>query len=112
MSSPAKKAPFYDLAEIQTRFASGDGTQYVITHRASDEARQTLGFSEPQIKACIAQLTVAKDFYKPMPAKHPKAKAKGLWQDVYRTDYDGTKVYLKLQLTAEGVAVLVNCKRK
>jgi hypothetical protein len=111
MSSPGKKAPRYDLSEIQTNFASGDPTRYAITQLAADEARKTLGFSESHIKACIAQLTAA-DFYKPMPATNRAARKKGLWQDVYRTECGGAQVYLKLQLTAEGRAVLINCKRK
>ena len=111
MASSPKQAPKYDLRIIQARVASGDPRQYVITQLAADEARATLGFSERQIKDCIAQLD-ASHFYKPMPATNPVAAAKGLWQDVYRIEYLGARVYLKLQLTNGDVAVVIQFKRK
>ncbi len=112
MASSPKQAPKYDLRTIQAKVASGDPRQYVITRLAADEARSTLGFSEPQIRDCIAQLDVATHFHKTMPADNPVAAAKGLWQDVYRIGYLGARIYIKLQLTNGAVAVVIQFKRK
>lgn len=109
---PRKEVPKYDLRTIQAKVASGDRKQFVITQLAADEARSTLGFSEREIRDCIAQLDVASHFYKPMPATSPVAAQKGLWQDVYRTHYLGEHIYIKLQLDPRGVAVVVQFKRK
>ena len=55
-----------------------------------------LGFDESDIVECVGALSSA-HFYKTMEAE----KRRGFWQDVYRTEYGGIPLYVKLQLEGQ-----------
>jgi hypothetical protein len=94
--------PTYPLEGIQT--AARDG-RYVVTRRAAGDAASFL-FDEDDIRQCVLGLA-HRDFYKTMASR----RIKGLWQDVYRCRYLGIAIYTKLQMTADGRAVVISFKR-
>lgn len=96
-----KRIPTYDLSEIQRSVAAG---QYRVTRSALDGA-SALGMDESDVVACVLGLTRA-NFYKSMEA----GKAPGLWQDVYRPNYQGEALYVKLQVAVPGAAVVISFK--
>jgi hypothetical protein len=99
--------PTYDLDTIQARERSGS---YFIRSTAASDARG-IGFGEVDIVRCIAALD-ATCFHKTMPAHEPRARAAGLWQDVYRARVDEHWLYIKLQISASGAAVIISFKRR
>lgn len=66
-----------------------------------------LGFDEGDILACVLGLKPT-DFYKTMPAQ----KGVALMQDVYRPRYLGVRMYVKVQVTGDNVAVVISFKQK
>jgi motility quorum-sensing regulator/GCU-specific mRNA interferase toxin len=77
---------------------------FVVTLSAREGAAEA-GFDERDILACVLGLT-PRDFYKSMAAdKNP-----GLWQDVYRPTFQGTALYVKLQISAIDNAVVISFK--
>ena len=102
MSPP--KQPTYDLLLIQKKV--GRRFERVITGTAADGAR-ALGLAEEQIIECVLSLDSSM-FFKTMPAE----QCPGLWQDVYRAPYQGQLIYVKLQVSTQGKAVIVSFKRK
>lgn len=94
------KTPTYDLERIKALVAEG---QLVITLSALRGAR-FIGMDEEAIVDVVLALQSA-DFYKTMPAE----KLPGLWQDVYRPNFYGFDLYVKLQIT--GQAVVISFKR-
>lgn len=96
-----KRILTYDLPEIQRKVAAG---QYRVT-RSAFEGAAALGMDESDVTACVLGLTRA-DFYKSMEA----AKVPGLWQDVYRSRYQGEVLYVKLQVAVQGDAVVISFK--
>ena len=77
---------------------------YRITVSASNSA-YLLGFDEDDIIRVIKNLTFG-DFYKTMPAKLKQ----GFWQDVYHREYEGMKLYIKLQIVSE--VIIISFKEK
>ena len=65
-----------------------------------------MGFDEVDICDCILNFLNATHFYKAMPSE----KVAGLWQDVYKINYDGHRVYLKLQIGYTGKSVVISFK--
>lgn len=98
-----KRAPTYDLSEIQRKVAAGD---FRVTFSARDGAA-LLGFQESDIARCVTALRPT-DFYKSMEAE----QASGLWQDVYRPTFEGIALYVKLQVALRGKAVVISFKEK
>lgn len=86
---------------MQAAVQAGD---YVVTRTAVETASAMLCDRE-DIRNCVLGLSDA-DFYKSMPAR----KFQGLWQDVYRTHYRSWPVYVKLQLSKRGQAVVISFK--
>jgi len=106
MSEP-QPGPTYDLSAIKALVGGG---RYFVTGKALN-CLGALGFDGTDVVQCVMNLSAA-SFYKTMPA----IKVPGLWQDVYRPDYGGIALYVKLQITqpsATGaLAVVVSFKRK
>jgi hypothetical protein len=90
----------YDLERIKELVVEG---RRIITLSALRGAR-SIGLEEDEIVDAVLALKAA-DFYKTMPAE----KIPGLWQDVYRPNFRGVDLYVKLQIT--GQAVIISFKR-
>lgn len=95
--------PSYDLKEWQDIARRGRHHRR-ITETALDDA-MTLSYDEEDILDCCFQLD-GSHFYKTMEAK----KAPGLWQDVYEIEYQGMRLYVKIQINTLGKAVVVSFK--
>jgi motility quorum-sensing regulator/GCU-specific mRNA interferase toxin len=93
--------PRYNLSDIQKLVLEG---RYHVTLQAGQDAFD-LGFDSEGVRECVLALNET-HFYKSMPAE----KVPGLWQDVYRLRYEGTRVYLKLQIDFDGKAVVISFK--
>jgi hypothetical protein len=106
---PPPSKPVYDLAEIQLKFRAKPCQGY-ITQEAADGARE-IGLRERDILQCLGSLT-QNSFFKAMLATNAAAAAQGLWQDVYRPEYKGIRIYMKLQISAAGQAAVVQFKRR
>ena len=96
-------APSYDLERIQRLVSRG---KYRITQSALRGAF-ALGFDDEDIFECVVHVVKRAHFYKTMPAN----KMPGLMQDVYRLAYCGRMVYLKLQVSRRGPAVVISFKQ-
>jgi motility quorum-sensing regulator / GCU-specific mRNA interferase toxin len=97
--------PTYDLRLVQQLV--GQGT---ISRRISGAALRGAavhGFDDQDVVAAVLALAPT-DFYKSMEAE----KSPGLWQDVYHSMFKGVALYIKLQIAADGRAVVVQCKQK
>lgn len=99
----ARGVPTYDLARVQALVERG---HYRIT-MSSMRGAARLGFDESDICACVQALSLS-DFYKTMEAE----KAPGRWQDVYRPVYQGTPMYVKVQISHDARAVVVSFKQR
>ena len=86
----------YDLGVIKSLVSTGS---FWITTSALTDAF-ALGFDRYDIEACVLALDDS-DLYKTMPA-HSKT---GFMQDVYKTIYQGTAIYLKLQVDNKAVVI-------
>ncbi len=93
--------PTYDLTSIKAFIKSG---RYRVTLSAKQGASE-MGMDTGDIETCILDLS-SRDFYKTMAAE----KVSGLYQDVYRPQFKGFDLYVKLQITAE--AVVISFKEK
>jgi motility quorum-sensing regulator/GCU-specific mRNA interferase toxin len=99
------RTPIYDLEEVQRLVGQG-----VISSRitmAATLGAAELGMREADIVAAVLALTPA-CFYKSMEAE----KETGLWQDVYHLQREGAELYIKLQINAAGLAVVIQCKAR
>jgi len=94
--------PRYDLDTLKHLIK--DPGNRIMTVRAQKDASQ-LGLFEEDIVECCLSLTRA-DFYKSMTTRLDSS----LWQDVYKTIYEGNRIYLKLQIDADGQAVIISFK--
>jgi len=65
-----------------------------------------MGFLDEDITDCIVNFLEPSHFYKTMAAEQKP----GLMQDVYKITYEGKRVYLKLQVSQSGHAVIVSFK--
>lgn len=90
--------PTYALGEIKAKIASGS---WFVTGTALAGAAE-LEFDAVDIQACVLALS-EDDFYKTMPAN--SRPGSGLMQDVYKTNYLGTPIYLKVQENRHAVVI-------
>jgi len=95
--------PSYDLLMVQRLVAGGS---YLIRKSALNGAGE-LSFDRTDIKDCVLGLTVA-DFYKTMVAE----RVPGLMQDVYRPNYLGVELYVKLQIALQNQAIVISFKKR
>ncbi len=65
-----------------------------------------MNFVDEDIIECIMTSLSDTHFYKTMPAE----RIPGLMQDVYKIRYEGKRVYLKLQISKSGHAVVIAFK--
>lgn len=97
--------PTYDLELLQQLIGQGDLSRFFTT--ASKQGATRLSMSESDIIAAVLELSTS-NFYKSMEA----LKCPGLWQDVYHLQYRGVDLYIKLQISRDRRAVVVQFKRK
>lgn len=97
--------PTYRLRHLQELVERGEVSRWVT--EGAREGAGRLGWGVPEIVAAVLELGPA-NFYKTMEAE----RCPGLWQDVYHLLYRGTELYIKLQLSRSGRAVIVQFKRK
>ncbi|MDB4948361.1 MAG: hypothetical protein JWM27_1010 [Gemmatimonadetes bacterium] len=100
---PKPQNPTYDLAELQRLVREN---HYVVTSKAVSGAA-SLSFDSDDIRDCVLGLRLD-DLHKTMEAEN----VPGLWQDVYRPLYGGVRLYVKLQLSRHGKAVVIQFKRR
>ena len=105
--------PTYPLGNIQTSVKAGD---FDIRMSAQIDIR-ALGFAAKDVRKCVCSLKEACEangghFYKTMEADDPRARERGLWQDVYRVPYKHFILYVKLQHPDGGRPVLISFKEK
>lgn len=93
--------PYYDLEFVKGLISEGN---YRVTLRARQDAL-SIGFDAAAVRDCVLALNET-HFYKSMAAE----KMPGLWQDVYKVRYAGVFVYLKLQISFAGRAVIISFK--
>ena len=93
----------YNIDRIRILIREG---QYRITTSALQGAF-ALGFLDDDVLDCILHSLAETHFYKTMPSE----KVPGLWQDVYKLRYDGTPVYLKLQIDFNEQSVVISFKK-
>lgn len=97
--------PTYDLRELQRLIGQGRISSSVT--EAAQEGAALLGLGEDDIVEAVLALT-PDHFYKSMEAE----RFPGLWQDVYHLEFRGVSLYIKLQCSPRGLAVVVQCKRR
>jgi motility quorum-sensing regulator/GCU-specific mRNA interferase toxin len=97
--------PTYDLQQLQ--WLVGQGTVSSLFTGSAKTGAALLGFQDDDIEEAVLRLTPA-NFYKSMEAE----RVPGLWQDVYHLEYRGVWLYIKLQLSADGRAIVVQFKAK
>jgi motility quorum-sensing regulator/GCU-specific mRNA interferase toxin len=94
--------PSYSLSQLKGLIGSG---KYRITVSCFQSAL-LMGFSDEDISDCIVNFLEPSHFYKTIAAE----QMPGLMQDVYKITYEGKRVYLKLQVSQSGHAVIVSFK--
>lgn len=99
------RTPTYDLQEVQRLVGQGS-LSCLITAAARIGAREC-GFLEDQLVQAVLELGPG-NFYKTMQAE----KRPGRWQDVYHSSFAGTELYIKLQISSDGEAVIVQFKKR
>jgi len=102
---PRWDRPTYDLQEVQRLVGQGELSR-VISDAAVAGAHE-LGFDREEIVEAVLSLNPS-DFYKSMESD----RFPGLWQDVYHLCFRGVYLYIKLQLDADGFAVVIQFKRR
>lgn len=102
MIKPRQDAPEYPVEGVKRAILSGC---YLITRSAARGAAR-LCLDEGDIRNCVLSIEEC-DFYKSMAS----TKRPGLAQDVYKCRYAGFAIYLKVQMTQGGRAVVVSFKR-
>jgi motility quorum-sensing regulator/GCU-specific mRNA interferase toxin len=94
--------PSFSLIQLKGLVGS---RKYRITV-SSLQSALLMGFSDEDITDCIVNFLEPSHFYKTMSAE----QMAGLMQDVYKITYEGKRVYLKLQISKSGHAVIVSFK--
>jgi|SRR5580658_6607282 hypothetical protein len=94
--------PSYPLRQLKRLVRE---RKYRITVSAFQSAA-LMGFLDEDISECISDFLEPSQFYKTMAAE----QIPGLMQDVYKITYQGKRVYLKLQISKSGHAVIVSFK--
>ena len=97
--------PAYDLQELQRLIGQGPISSW-FTGTAKNGAN-LLGLGEEGIVEAVLSLTPA-DFYKSMESE----LLPGLWQDVYHLEYRRSWLYIKLQMSVDGRATVVQFKAR
>jgi len=98
--------PTYDLQQVQWLVGQGPLSR-VITSAARVGARDCGFVDTGDIVSAVLALSPA-NFYKTMEAE----RCPGLWQDVYHSSFHGVNLYIKLQISLEGIAVIVQFKER
>lgn len=91
--------PKYNLGTIKMAFNSIDKLNMTAT-AMSDQ--YLLGFSDQDVVNAIQDLT-HDDFYKSMP---PVQEGFTSWQDVYKSNFQGIKLYIKFQINNKKELIL------
>ena len=94
--------PSYPLEQIRQLVRE---RKFRITETALQGAA-LMNFLDEEIIECVTICLVESHFYKTMPAE----RVPGLMQDVYKIRYEGERVYLKLQISKSGHAVVIAFK--
>ncbi|MGC1413654.1 MAG: type II toxin-antitoxin system MqsR family toxin [Candidatus Acidiferrum sp.] len=94
--------PSYSLTQLKGLVGS---RKYRVTE-SSFRSALLMGFLDEDIADCIVSFLEPSHFYKTMSAD----QMPGLMQDVYKVRYEGKRVYLKLQISKSGHAVIVSFK--
>jgi hypothetical protein len=94
--------PSYPLEQIKRLLQQ---RKYWITETALQGAA-LMNFLDEEIIDCVTTCLGESHFYKTMPAE----RVPGLMQDVYKIRYEGERVYLKLQVSKSGHAVVIAFK--
>jgi hypothetical protein len=97
-------SPRYKLVSIKLAFTSTDKLNMTAT---AMNDQYLLGFSDQDVVDAIQALTGA-DFYKSMPPVHEDFTA---WQDVYKPEFRGIKLYIKFQVGNRGELIVSFKKR-
>lgn len=99
-----KRRPHYDLNRIKELFQIGSSR--LVTGTALDHAAE-LHLYRADIVECVLELT-HREFYKSMTSHHDHR----LWQDVYHPTFRERQLYVKIQISPDGKAVVVQFKAK
>ncbi|MBI2340596.1 MAG: type II toxin-antitoxin system MqsR family toxin [Deltaproteobacteria bacterium] len=99
-----RNQPYYSLAKIKSLIQRG---LYRISNAAFYGAR-LLGLNDEEAVVNVIVKLQGKDFYKSMESH----RFSGTWQDVYRPLISGRMAYVKLQISAEKEAVIIQFKAK
>ena len=94
--------PSYPLVQIRQLFQE---RKFRITETALQGAA-LMNFLDEEIIECVTTCLGDSHFYKTMPAE----RVPGLMQDVYKIRYEGERIYLKLQVSKSGHAVVIAFK--
>lgn len=94
--------PTYRLEQVKQLFQQNS---FRITETALQGAAM-MDFLDEDIIDCVTICLGDRHFYKTMPAE----RVPGLMQDVYKILYEGERVYLKLQISKSGHAVVIAFK--
>jgi motility quorum-sensing regulator/GCU-specific mRNA interferase toxin len=105
-SNPGEGNPAYALELVQQLVGQGP-VSCLITSVARVGARDCGFWAIDDIVEAILALSPA-NFYKTMEAE----KCPGLWQDVYHSEFRGMDLYIKLQISSAGTAVVVQFKKR
>jgi motility quorum-sensing regulator/GCU-specific mRNA interferase toxin len=97
--------PTYDLQHVQWLVGQGEVSSFITTV-ARNGAREC-GLSISELVEAVLELSPA-NFYKSMEAD----KRPGMWQDVYHLSFRGVELYIKLQISPAGDAVVVQFKAR
>jgi hypothetical protein len=97
--------PTYDLEQLQQLIGQGRVSSAVT--EAAQQGAALLGLGEDDIVEAVLALT-PDHFYKTMEAE----QFPGLWQDVYHLEFRNVWMYIKLQRSPGGLAVVVQCKQR
>lgn len=97
--------PTYDLQHLQQLVGQGHLSRGIT--EAAERGATGLHLQEGDIIEAVLELSNA-DFYKSMEAE----KCPGLRQDVYHLRRGETVIYIKLQLSPDGRAIVVQFKEK
>jgi len=95
----------YDLELVQQLVGQGE-LSCTITTAARDGARECGLDVDELVEAVLALSTT--NFYKSMKAE----KLPGMWQDVYHSSFREVELYIKLQISPVGKAVVVQFKQR
>ena len=91
--------PTYDLTDLQKKVEVG---HWQPTRRAAQDAMER-GFDSEDMRECVCRLTTD-DFHKTAPSE----TRPGTMQDVYKTEYCGRALYVKLTKGAAGKTVVIS----